>query len=254
MKQNIALQKMRTGKTAIGTFLVIASPDQAERICTLGYDFVILDWQHGEWTDATVSAALGRLIDQKTTPLVRVRNHDQGLINWVLDMGALGVVVPMVENAGQAKAITATAYYPPRGTRSIGGNRLARMTNGNFAEYSAHANDEILVVAMVETKPAIDNVEEIMAVDGIGAIMIGPGDLMIDVKARGLDETDHAKLIDDVATASKKSSVAAGPLCQNAENAIERSGQGFRFIVIGSDQGVVTAGMQATLDAVKSIE
>ena len=254
MKENKALQKMRSGKAAIGVFCVIASPDQAELACSFGLDFVVLDWQHGEWTDSTISAALGRLIDQETAPLVRVRSHDAGLINWVLDMGALGIVAPMVGNAEEARTITRTAFYPPRGFRSSGGNRLMRMAGGDKDSYTASANDQILVVAMVETKSAIENVSEIMAVDGIGAIMIGPGDLMIDIKARGLSEADHASLIADVAEASRVSGVAAGLMCPNPEAAVERARQGFKFVVVASDRSTVVAGMEHLVDVTGSIE
>ena len=249
MKNNRALSKLRAGKVAVGTFLGIASSDLAEHVSAQGLDFVILDWQHGEWTDQNVSEALGRLIDQDTAPLVRVRSHDTGLINWVLDMGALGVVVPMVEDADQAKAIVQTAYYPPRGVRSVGGNRVTRMADGDFAEYVAAVNDQILFVAMVETKSAIANVDEIMNTDGIGAVLIGPSDLMLDVKSQGLGEKDHAALVAEVSSAGARNDGVAGMVCPDSGAATERVAEGFRLLVVGSDRSLVAQGTQQTIEA-----
>ena len=251
MKKNIGLERLISKEVAIGTFLTIASPDLAETVCDQDLDFVVLDWQHGEWTDGTASAALGRLINTKTAPLVRVRSHDPGLINWVLDMGALGVVVPMVGDALEAQAIVRTAFYPPRGYRSTGGNRLARMAGGDMSSYVAEANDQILVVAMVETKAAIHNVEEIMAVDGIGAVLIGPGDLMIDVKSRGEGEEVHEALVQEVVSASAKTGISAGIVVPNADLARERISQGFRFALIGSERSVVSHAIRSLTEAVR---
>lgn len=244
MKNNKALSKLRAGKAAVGMFIATSSTDMAERVCTQDLDFVILDWQHGEWTDDRISETLGRLINLETAPLVRIRSHDQGLVNWVLDMGALGVVVPMVENANQAKAIVQTAYYPPLGTRSVGGNRLDRMADGDFAEYVAGANDQILMVAMVESKSAIGNAEDIMATEGIGAVLIGPGDLMLDVKSKGLAEEDHASLVIEVSKAASRTGGVAGIVCPTASEAADRVSQGFRFLTVGSERVLAVQGTQ----------
>lgn len=159
MKRNVALSRLRAGKVAIGVFVSNASADLAEYVSSQGLDFVILDWQHGEWTDDRVSEALGRLIDRDTAPLVRIRSHDPGLI--------------------------------------------------------------------------------------------GPGDLMLDVKSKGLGESEHAILVGDVCAAAPRLGSVAGIVCPNAAAALERANQGFRFLVAGSDRGMVAESAKRTIQALK---
>jgi 2-keto-3-deoxy-L-rhamnonate aldolase RhmA len=179
----------------------------------------------------------------ETAPIVRVKSHEPGAINHVLDMGAMGVIVPMVETAAEARAIAHVTYYPPLGRRSTGGTRLSLLGD----DYTERANDEMLLVVMVETESAINNVHEIMAVPGVDVVLIGPGDLMLDVQAQGKDAAYHERLVQQVLTASQQTGVAAGFVCPSLEVADERVAQGFRFVSCGSDSGLLRAGFQSIL-------
>ena len=229
MRNNNALAKLRTGKLIFGPAVVFDSPDIAEYLAHLGFDWVWLDWQHGQFTEPTLNNALGRFLAVESVPLVRVKSHETGTINRVLDMGAMGVIVPMVQNADQARAVSLPVYYPPLGTRSGGGPRLALIGGSGAPEYFARANDEILLVVMVETEEAIANVESIMRVPGVHVVLIGPGDLMIDVKARGHDEAHHERLVNSL-EASKRTGIAAGYVCPTHEIVEKRRNEGFRFL------------------------
>ena len=134
---------------------------------------------------------------------MRVKGQEPGTINRVLDMGAMGVVVPYIQEADQARAAVQAAYYPPLGIRSGGGVRLGLIGDGS-ADYYANANREIMLGLMVETEHAIARVEEIMRVPGVSFVLIGPGDLMIDVTSRGGDAAKHEALVQQVAAASKR--------------------------------------------------
>jgi 4-hydroxy-2-oxoheptanedioate aldolase len=248
MRKNHALARQRAGDITVGPLLIYGSPDIAEQAAHLGFDWVWLDWQHGQWTESTLNDALGRFLATACAPLVRVKGVEPGTINRVLDMGAMGVIVPMVQDAAQARTAVQAAYYPPMGMRSGGGVRLGLLGEGGAQEYFERANEEVLVAVMVETEAAIARVAEIMAVPGIDVVIIGSGDLMLDVKARGHDEAHHEHLVLQVVAASRQSGVPIGYPCGSREEAERRIGQGFRFINYGSDHGVLTAGFQAILE------
>ena len=185
MQKNRALAKIRAGGITAGPAMGIDSPDLAEQVAHVGFEFVSFDWQHGQWTELSLNNALARFLHTDTVPIVRVKGHEPGTINRVLDMGALGVIVPMIENAEQAAAAASPARFPPQGNRSGGGIRLGLIGGGTAQDYFAHANDEVMVIVMVESEEAIANVESIMQVEGVDVVLIGPGDLMINVKAHG---------------------------------------------------------------------
>jgi 4-hydroxy-2-oxoheptanedioate aldolase len=248
MLKNPGLAKLRAGKPTVGPLLTFDSPDLAEYAAHLGFDWVWLDWQHGQYSEQTLNNSIARFLGTETVPIVRVKSQEPGTINRVLDMGAMGVVVPMVQNAAEARAVTQSVYYPPRGMRSGGGMRLGLVAGGSVPRYFAEANDAIMLVVMVETEEAIANVEEIMAVPGVGVVLIGPGDLMIDVKARGHDEAHHERLVQQVADASARTGVAAGYVCRDADQLRRRAAQGFRFLQYGSDYGIIVKGFAANLE------
>lgn len=251
MKKNLALSRLREGRVISGPMLIYESADLAEQVAHIGFDFVWLDWQHGQFTELSLNNAIARFLAVNSTPIVRVKGHEPGTINRVLDIGAMGVVVPYVQNADQARLAVRSAFYPPKGIRSGGGARLGLIGDG-YADYYASANDEIMLVVMVETETAIAHVEEIMRVPGVDVVLIGPGDLMIDVKANGHDETYHEHLVLEVAAAAKRTGIAAGYVCQTKAQAEERIAQGFRFINYRSDNSVIQAGFRQLLEDSRS--
>ncbi len=244
MRRNQALLRQRAGETTFGPSLVYDSPDLAEQVAHLGFDWVWLDWQHGQFTKSTLNQALARFLAVESAPIVRVKGNEAGTINRVLDMGAMGVIVPMVQNAAQAAAAVEACFYPPKGRRSAGGVRL-ELIGDSFEDYTGSANDEIMLVVMVETEAAIAGVREIMNVPGVDVVLIGPFDLMTDVKANGHDAAHHERLVLEVAAASKATGTAAGYVCATAEIAERRLAQGFRFINYGLDHFVLLGGMGA---------
>ncbi len=243
MRRNPALAKLRAGGMTSGISVGLDSPDLAELAAHTGFDYVWLEWQHGQFSELTLNNAIARFLPVDTAPIVRVKSHEPGAINHVLDMGAMGVIVPMVETAAEARAIAHVTYYPPLGRRSTGGIRLSLLGD----DYTEQANDEILLVVMVETESAIANVAEIMAVPGVDVVLIGPGDLMLDVQAQGKDAAHHEQLVQQVLAASQQTGVAAGYVCPSLHVADERVAQGFRFVSCGSDSGILRAGFRSIL-------
>lgn len=244
MKRNAALARLRNGRPINGAAIVYDSPSLVEQAARVGLDYLWLDWQHGQWAEHTLNDALARCLYAETVPIVRVKGNEPGTINRVLDMGALGVIVPYVQNEDEARAAVQAAYYPPLGMRSGGGVRLGLLGDGT-TDYFATANNEILLAVMVETEHAINNVEAIMRVPGVSVVLIGPGDLMIDVKSRGGDEARHEALVLEVAAASRRTGTPCGYVTGNPDEATNRVRQGFTFLNCGSDFGSVDSGLRA---------
>lgn len=242
MKKNRVLERLRAGRPVNGAAIVYDSPSMVEQAARVGLDYLWLDWQHGQWTEHTLNDAIARCLHSETAPIVRVKGNEPGTINRVLDMGALGVIVPYVQDADQARAAAQAAFYPPRGMRSGGGVRLGLIGDG-VADYFAHANDEVLLAVMVETEHAIANVEAIMRVPGVSVVLIGPGDLMIDVRSRGGDEARHAELVQAVADASKLTGTPCGYVSSTEADATARVRQGFTFMNYGSDFAALARGL-----------
>ena len=250
MKQNLVLAGLKAGRPVVGPMLIIASPDLTEQVAHLGFDFVAFDAQHGEWTESTLSQALGRLRSFDTAALVRVRSHEPGAINWALDMGAQGVIVPMVENASEAEAIVRPAFFPPRGARSGGGNRLNLVAGGTSLDYFQNANDQTIVIAMVETPQAVAQAEAIMKVPGIGGVLIGPGDLMISVRSAGGGPDEHAALSRQVVACADRTGTPGGYVCLNWDEATKRLDQGFKFVICGTERVMAVNGMAIVAEQV----
>ena len=152
MRRNPALAKLNAGGMTSGISVGLDSPDLAELAAHAGFEYVWLEWQHGQFSEHTLNNAIARFLPVETAPIVRVKSHEPGAINHVLDMGAMGVIVPMVETADEARAIAHVTYYPPLGRRSTGGTRLSLLGD----DYTERANDEMLLVVMVETESAIN--------------------------------------------------------------------------------------------------
>jgi 4-hydroxy-2-oxoheptanedioate aldolase len=248
MRTNHTLRKLRQGQIAVCPLLVYGLPDLVEQAAHIGFDGVFIDAQHGSWTEESLLNVLARFLATDCTPLVRVKAADPGAINFMLDMGALGVIVPMVEDAEQARLAVQGVYYTPRGRRSGGGSRLGLIGGEGVADYFARANDETLLVVMLETVAALGQAEAIAAVPGVDVLLIGPGDLALDARARGHDEAAVERLVERVVAAAAGAGIAAGYVCGTPEAARRRIDQGFRFLCYGSDFGILDAGLRRLRD------
>ena len=170
---NKAKEKMLGGQPAVGAEVNLGSTLSVEIISPLGFDFVIVDNQHGKWADQTSMLAFRNIVLGGSVPMARVRKNDFGLIGRLLDNGCLGVVVPMVNNAEEAEQAVYAARYPPLGGRSSGAFGVGIYGPG----YDDWAAEEIFLGVQIETAEGAQNAKEIMSVEGIDGCWIGPGDL-----------------------------------------------------------------------------
>lgn len=236
----------RDGKTALGAWLSLREPLVAEAAANTGFDYVCIDMQHGlaEYSDAV--ALLQAMARSATTPIVRVPWNEPGIIGRVLDAGAMGVIIPMVNTPEEAAQAVAACRYAPVGRRSFG--PLAAGTRYG-PTYFASANDRVACIPMIETKQAVDQIDDILAVDGIDAIYIGPADLSITYGLRPAvdnpgDPFDTA--LSTVLESCARHGVVPG-IHANADLAGKRFAAGFRMVTVGFDIGPVTAALRADL-------
>lgn len=251
MRQNTALAKWRAGQQTVGGWLSLANANSAEAMAHAGFDWLVVDLQHGLLDYSDLRTMLPAISTSSTTPLVRVSANDPAEIMKALDAGAMGVIVPMVNNRAEAAAAVAATRYPPQGSRSFGPIRAA-LYGG--VGYAAQANDQIACIVMVETREGIDKVDEIAATPGLGGIYIGPSDLAL---ALGLppkgdtDDTLHLETVGRIFAAARKHKVPIGIHTSGLAWTQKRLAAGFDFVTLGSDLGFMTQAAINDLTAAK---
>jgi 2-keto-3-deoxy-L-rhamnonate aldolase RhmA len=175
--ENPVKRKLRAGQRTAGAWLQIASPITAEILSRAGFDWLIVDMEHGPGDILTLTAQLQAMSSGGATPLVRATSNEAALLKRILDAGAAGVVVPHVNSRAEAEAAVRACRYPPAGIRGIAGSPRAAGYGQNSMDYLTRANDEILVFVAVETTEAVANVDATLGVPGLDGIFIGPMDL-----------------------------------------------------------------------------
>jgi 4-hydroxy-2-oxoheptanedioate aldolase len=219
----------------------------------MGWDWLTLDMEHSaiDWKQAaTLFAAIA---DAGCVPLARVPEGSHHYIKRVLDAGAMGIVVPMVDTVRQARRTIAAAKYPPVGNRSVGGGMHSMNFDATTEEYQARANDEILVILQTESPRGVANAEAIYALPGCDAIFIGPVDLRFQMRASdgSFPTADaHEALVQQVIATGDRVGTATGIHVMDAASARRRIEQGMRFIAVGSDLRMLT---QQAMDSLAEI-
>lgn len=223
----------------------------ADIIARQGFDWVLIDMQHG-CMDYETALAMIRAIDQTpAAPIVRVPWNDPGIIDRVLDAGAMGVLIPMIQSAAEARAAVASALYPPAGRRSFGPVRVGLRDGPG---YVASANDRVAVIPMIETAEALACVDEIANIPGVDALFVGPFDLSI---ALGLPPGDNDgkpafdNAIAKISAAAKGAGIATAVL-SNTKVAPLRAEQGFQMISVTTDSTALAIACRADLQAVRA--
>jgi 4-hydroxy-2-oxoheptanedioate aldolase len=188
--------------------------------------------------------------DAGGVPLARVPKGNHDYIKRVLDAGAWGIVVPMVDTVEQAKIATSAAKYPPTGNRSLGGGMHSMNFDATAGEYFAKANDEIVVILQTESPTGVKNAEAIYSLPGVDAIFVGPVDLRANMRTPDWKEASDAEfeaLLAQVVATGKKVGTPTGMHVMDPEAALRRAAQGMQFIAIGSELRMMTLKAQETL-------
>lgn len=247
--KNLLKEKLSKGKSVVGCFVGLAHPDVTEVISRMGFDWILIDGEHSPMGLETMQMLLQAMNGSDCTPIVRPAWNDPVLIKRILDIGAHGVMVPWVNNKEEAEAAVKACKYPPVGTRGFGPRRASR----NDPDYKKTANDEIMVTVQVETQEAVDNIEEILSVDGIDACFIGPWDLSSNMLGRVPPEFDNPKYagaIDRVIEVAKKMGKPAG-FYSNMGNIAWAQEKGYTYNTVGEADGFLDYGARVALEAAR---
>lgn len=175
--QNRAKRLLKEGKKTSGAWAQLASTTSVEILCRAGFDWLIIDMEHGPNDIPTLVAQMQAMNGFNAVPIVRAPWNDFVIIKRILDAGAYGVLIPYVNTKEEAEEAVAACKYPPDGIRGIAGSTRAAAFNQNAMGYFSRANEEILIITQVETRQAVDNIDEILEVPGVDGIFIGPMDL-----------------------------------------------------------------------------
>lgn len=237
------------GSTALNGWIALPSPLAAEAMMQAGWDSVTIDLQHGTAEYADLLSLLPIIEKAGVAPLVRVPWLDEAAIMRALDAGALGIIAPMIETATDARRLVSACLYPPSGSRSFGPIR-ARLARGDA--YGGTANAEIAPLAMIETRKAVDNLDEILAVPGLGGIYIGPADLSLAYGFPPGFDREEPEMLDLIIQILKRSTAAGLPCglhCGSPTYAARMVSKGFALLTVGSDARFLEAGARAATSA-----
>ena len=251
MRPNSVKRQLRAGEPSIGTFMALGSPLGAEQLAHAGFDWLLIDQEHGAIDAPLMQSLLQAISTTETVPLVRVPSVHGDWIGRALDAGAYGVIVPMVQDRADAEAAVAAVRYPPLGTRGIGGTRT-RLYGG--PDYVQRANDEILLVVEIESARGVENAREILGVKGVDAYFIGSGDLCASLGLPHTWEPDFPEYwaaIDAVRRVADELGIPNGIHSSQARAAamIER---GYRFVAVGFDVSFMASAASAALQAARA--
>ncbi len=244
--KNPLKEKLRKGEAVIGTFIGIGHPDVTEWLSGLGFDWLLLDAEHGPLGFETLQRMMQSMRGTDCVPIVRPQWNDFVVIKRVLDLGAYGVLVPWVNSKEEAEAAVRACRYPPEGIRGWGPRRASMFDD----EYYETANRELLVAVQIETEKALENLDGILSVDGVDACYIGPYDLSCSL-GFGIppkwDDPRYLKAFDRVLEASEEWGKPAGMFASinNIGWAIEK---GFRFNTVDDDDTFLMHGARIALE------
>ncbi len=243
---NFVKRKIEAGRVSVGAFLALGSPMAGEACIAAGYEWAVVDAEHGAWDLAAASAAFTAIEARGGVPMARVWDHNKETINRLLDAGALGIVLPHVSTVEQAEAFVSACRYPPRGHRSVGSGRATLLNPSYRGQW---ANDNILVIPQIEDPLGVTNAAAIAAVEGIDCMFIGPNDLAMEM---GLGDQayvhpEHRAALSQILAGARSAGKPAGLSVGSAKLAREFVDEGFTFINLSSDFRLMQAGCAQAL-------
>ncbi|MCP4208415.1 MAG: HpcH/HpaI aldolase/citrate lyase family protein [Shimia sp.] len=252
VQSNPFLTAIRAGKPQIGLWVSLGDPLTTEVVAGAGYDWLLLDMEHGAGELADVQAQLQVIKGYNSTAIVRPDWTDPAKIKRLMDMGAPGLLFPMVQNADEAAAAVAATRYPPKGTRGFGGTTRATGF-GRDKGYTTTVEDNTAVLVQVESLQALENVEAIASVDGVDGVFFGPADIAADMGYLGQamhDDVWSKILPAAMRLISKK--IPVGTLVRDVAFARRLLSAGFTFVACGSDAGLLANAADSLLEDVKA--
>lgn len=244
-------RRLRNGEAVFGAWLSISDPVVAEIMATSGFDYVLIDTEHAPWSLEALQTALMTFKGERTVPIVRVPWNDQVYIKQALDLGADGILAPMVRTVEETRALLRACRYPPAGIRGFGPRRASNY-HRNIDEYVERANDNIFVMPQIEDVRTVDSIDEIVQL-GVDALCVGPNDLS--GSAGLLRQHDHPMVkgaIDRILEIAKRRGIAVCTgITLPAERQSDWIGRGARMALVASDVELLCKGAAHALESVR---
>jgi 4-hydroxy-2-oxoheptanedioate aldolase len=249
MRANHVRRRLKAGEPSVGTWLSLPSPEAAEYVSRLGFDWLTVDAEHNPIDIRTLAQMFAAMAASGTAPMVRIPWNSGENFKRVLDAGAWGVVVPMVKTREEAERAVEAARFYPEGDRSVGGGRAPISFDTTGEHYLRNANNEILVVLQIEHIRGVENADAILSVPGVDACFIGPNDLAASM-GLGLGvplESDDPALneaIFAIRDACQRNGVAPGIHTSGAAGVNQRIAEGFQFLALASELKYMLSGLK----------
>lgn len=236
-------QRLKNGETLHGCWLNLGSSLTAEIVGLSGFDWVLIDLEHGAGTEKDVLAQLQALEATPAGVIVRVESSESQRIHRVLDMGAEGIMCPKVNSPEEAKKVVSGLHYPPHGHRGVAKMVRATQFAQNFDDYYQNSRENLLGVVQIETAAVLNHLDEVANLDGVDVLFIGPADLSMELGIFGqFDHPIFKEAVQETIAAAQKAGKATGILFFNPEEYHNYHQQGIRFIACGADATFVANG------------
>jgi 2-keto-3-deoxy-L-rhamnonate aldolase RhmA len=256
MRENTLKRRMQAGETVLGSWLSLPDAVAAEAMAQVGFDWLLIDMEHGPAALNEAAAMLTAVRTTGVTGIIRVAWNESSQIQRTLDLGCAGILVPVINTAEDARRVVRDARFPPLGERSRGGVRTTLAFATDAMTYFERANDEVLVLVQIETELAVENVDEVLAVEGIDGVFVGPNDLAASGLKRWPDvwsaDEAYMTLVRRVSAAARKAGKVAGFLARDAKMAVEVDALGYNFVGVSGDVNIMTAAAKRALDEARA--
>jgi 2-dehydro-3-deoxyglucarate aldolase/4-hydroxy-2-oxoheptanedioate aldolase len=250
MKMTFA-EKLRGPKPLLGTIVSLPSPELSELLSLTGFDWLFVDMEHGAMSIGDAQRML-QAIKNDCNAIIRVAENNPVLIKQALDIGADGVIVPLVNTAAEAQQAVASARYPPVGKRSVGIAR-AHHYGLHFTDSIQQANQSVAVIIQIEHQEAIHNLDEILAVEGIDGVFIGPYDLSASMNRPGdVSSLAVQAAIQEVKSKCAHKGIPIGLFLPQVDQVKAEIASGTKFLAVGTDTFFVWSGAQRVVEAFKA--
>jgi 4-hydroxy-2-oxoheptanedioate aldolase len=235
-RKNVLKSRLKQGENVLGCWSFLGSPHATELLGLAGFDYILIDQEHGLGDPSSISLQMQALSATEASGIVRVPWNDPIYLKRVLDAGVDGVMIPSIDTAAEATAAVAACRYPPRGRRGTAASSVRASNYGMAADYVATAADNLTIVLQIETVEGVRNIDEILAVEGIDVLFIGPYDLS--GSAGHLGELKHpevAGLIEHVEKRTRAKGIPLGTVPHQGCTWADMFDRGYQFVNAGSD-------------------
>ena len=243
------------GRPTLGYLVSMPSVQMVQALARTGVDWLMIDTEHAPVSIESVAAMVAATGGTPATPLVRVPGVRPELVKPALDCGAFGVVFPQIATREEAEATVRAVRYAPAGERGYGPTYAAHRWGLSNLDYLKAANDEVLNIVLIESLAGVETLDDILKVDGLDVVAIARGDLSQNLGVAG--QFDHPRLREVVAKAEAKiagrAAVTLGGIAFSPEDARAMIARGYRFVVLGSDAGLISGAAQRTIQAIKGM-